>query len=297
MKSVVTIILIAVLAPVEIRAADVEPRLYSNIPAGMNFVSVSYANSSGEVTFDSSIPVEDVDGEVDSVVLSYSRSLNIAGKSALLTVAVPYAELGLEGLLLGEPASGRRRGFGDPQVRLAVNFYGAPATIPKNFASYQQKTIVGASISVGMPFGRYLDDKVLNVGTNRWNVVGQVGLSHKINRWTVESAIGISWTSDNDDVVGNKRLEQDPIGLFRGTVLYNFSRGFWVGAGVLYANGGDTKLDGVQRDDRQKNWRTGIATSFSLAPRHNLQLRITEGVTARIGADFRTYSANYTYTF
>ena len=297
MKSVVTIFLIAALAPVETRAADVEPRLYSNVPTGMNFVTVAYANSSGEVTFDSSIPVEDVDGEVDSMVLSYSRGLNIAGKSALLTVIIPYVELGLEGLLLGEPASGRTRGFGDPRVRLAVNFYGAPATTRKGFASYQQKTIVGASIGVGIPFGRNLDDKLLNVGTNRWNIVGQFGVSHKINRWTVESAIGISWTSDNDDFFGNRRLEQDPIGLFRATILYNFNRGFWLGAGVLYANGGDTKLDGVQRDDRQKNWRTGIATSFSLAPRHNLQIRVTEGITARIGADFRTYTAAYTYTF
>ena len=62
MKSVVTIFLIAALASVETRAADVEPRLYSNVPTGMNFVTVGYAHSSGEVTFDSSIPVEDVDG-------------------------------------------------------------------------------------------------------------------------------------------------------------------------------------------------------------------------------------------
>ena len=293
----VIIILIAALAPVESQAADVEPRLYSNVPVGMNFISLSYADSSGEVTFDSSVPVEDADGDVDSIMLSYSRGLNIAGKSALLTIAIPYADIGLEGLLYGEPASGQRQGLGDPKVRLAVNFYGAPATTMKDFASYQQKTIMGASISVGMPFGRYLDDKLLNVGTNRWNVVGQTGVSHKINRWTLESAIGFSWTSDNDEFDGNRRLEQDPIGLFRATVLYNFNRGFWVGMGVLYANGGDTTLDGVQRDDRQKNWRTGIATSFPIAPRHNLQFRITEGVTARIGADFRTYSAAYSYTF
>ena len=297
MKSLVTIIAFTCFLLTEARASDVEPRLYSNIPTGVNFISVAYAHSSGEVTFDSSIPVEDVNGEVDSLVLSYSRGLNIAGKSALLTFAVPYAEVGLEGLLLGQPASGQRKGFGDPVVRLSVNFYGAPATTLKNFASYQQKTIIGASISVGMPFGRYLDDRIINVGTNRWNVVGQLGFSHKIKRWTIESAIGISWYSDNDDVVGNRRLEQDPLGLFRGTVLYNITRGFWIGAGFLYADGGETKLDGVQRDDRQKSWRTGVATSISLAPRHKAQIRVTEGITARVGSDFRTYTASYTYTF
>jgi hypothetical protein len=263
----------------------------------MNFISVGYAHSSGEVTFDSSVPVEDVEGEIDSIVLSYSRGLNIAGRSALLTVAVPYADAGLKGLLLGEPASGQRQGIGDPRVRLAVNFYGAPATKLKDFASYQQKTIVGGSISIGMPFGRYLEDKVLNIGTNRWNVVGQVGVSHRIKRWTIESAAGVSWSSDNDEVSGDRTLEQDPLGLLRATLLYTFDRGVWIGFGAIYADGGDTKLDGVQRDDRQKNWRTGVALSIPIAPRHNIQLRVTEGITARVGADFRTYSASYTVTF
>ena len=118
-----------------------------------------------------------------------------------------------------------------------------------------------------MPFGRYVEDKVLNVGSNRWNVVGQLGVSRQINRWTIESAIGISWYSHNGELLGTRKLEQDPIGLFRATFSYNFAPGLWVGAGVIYADGGDTTFDGVKRDDRQ------------------------------IGADFRTYSIAYTYAF
>ena len=54
-------------------ANDVEPRLYSNVPVGVNFVSLGYANSQGEVTFDSSVPIDDADGDIDSLVLSFSR--------------------------------------------------------------------------------------------------------------------------------------------------------------------------------------------------------------------------------
>ena len=281
----------------EAHANDVEPRLYSNVPTGLNFFSIGYAHSSGEVTFDTSVPLADVEGEVDSMVLSYSRGLNIAGKSALLTFVIPYADIDLEGLYLGEPVSGRRPGFGDPRIRLSVNFYGAPATTRKEYATYQQKTIVGGSISVGMPFGRYVEDKVLNVGSNRWNVVGQLGVSRQINRWIIESAIGVSWNSHNDELLGTRKLEQDPIGLFRATLIYNFSPGLWVGAGAIYAGGGDTTLDGVRRDDRQKNWRAGLAVSIPLAPGRAVSLRVTEGITSRIGAVFSTYSAAYTYAF
>jgi hypothetical protein len=290
-------ITLALLYGAAANANDVEPRLYSNVPTGINFISVGYAHSKGEVTFDSSIPVEDVDGEIDSMVLSYSRGLNIRGRSALLTLALPYADVRLTGLLLGEPASGQRQGRGDPQVRLAVNFYGAPATSIKEFSKYQQKTIVGGSVSIGLPFGRYLDDRALNVGTNRYSVVGQLGVSHKINRWTIESAFGVAWYADNDDLFGDRVLEQDPVGLFRGSLLYNLNRGMWVGGGFIYSYGGETTVEGVTRQDRMDNWRTGMALSIPIAPRHRVMLRFTNGVTSRIGGDFLTYGASYTYTF
>jgi len=69
-----------------------------------------------------------------------------------------------------------------------------------------------------MPFGRYVEDKVLNVGSNRWNVVDQLGVSRQPNRRTIESAIGISWYSHNGELLGTRKLEQDPIGLFRATL-------------------------------------------------------------------------------
>ncbi len=288
---------IPLLLPAYVNADDVEPRLYSNVPTGANFLSVGYSRSTGDVTFDSSIPVADVDGEVDAVLVSYSRGLDIAGKSALLTLAVPYANVALEGLYLGQPASGERQGMGDPFVRLAVNFYGAPALAPEEYAAYRQKTIVGASIAVGVPVGRYVEDRVINVGSNRWSVIGQIGASHQMRKWTVETAIGFAWFSDNDDLLETNTIEQDPIGLFRSTVLYHITRRLWVGAGLLYTHGGTTRLNGIRRDDRQQNWRTGAAVSIPLARGHTLQLRTTEGVTARIGSDFRTYSASYTYSF
>ena len=278
-------------------ANDVEPRLYSNVPTGVNFLSLGYSRSDGEVTFDGNVPITDAEGEVNSVVASYSRGLNIAGKSALLTVLVPYGEVALEGLYLGQPASGNRQGWGDPRIRLAMNFYGAPAMTPEEFRSYRQKTIIGASVSVGIPVGRYVEDRLLNVGSNRWSVVGQVGVSQKFNKWTTEAAVGVAWLSKNDEVLETNTLEQDPIGLVRATLIYNLRPRLWVGAGVIYAYGGATTLNGVESDNKQDNWRTGVALSMPLSRRHALQLRATEGVSAHRGADFTTYVVSYTYTF
>ena len=135
MRSALFLTVITILISFEVQGNDVQPRLYSNVPVGVNFISVGYANSDGEITFDNSIPVEDVEGSIDSLLLSYSRGVNIAGKSAMFTIAVPYADVSLEGLYLGEPTSGQRQGMGDPQIRLSVNFYGAPATSRKQYAA------------------------------------------------------------------------------------------------------------------------------------------------------------------
>ena len=83
--------------------------------------------------------------------------------------------------------------MGDPRIRLAVNFYGAPAMTRAEFRSYEQRTIIGASVSVGIPVGRYVENRVINVGTNRWSVEAQLGVSHKVRRWTFETGLGFAW--------------------------------------------------------------------------------------------------------
>jgi len=290
-------ILVVALLPGVGSATDVEPRLYSNVPVGVNFLQVNYAHSKGDISFDNSVPVEDVEGEVDQVVLSYSRGIDVFGRSGLLTVAVPWGEVGLKGLYLGQPASGRRNGVGDPRFRLSVNLWGSPALKPQDFGTYQQDTIVGVTLTVAPPIGSYQPERIINIGTNRWSVEGQVGVSHKRGPWTVESAAGVSWTSDNDELRGTNTLEQAPIALFRGTLLYNLTSTAWIGAGLAYAYGGETTLNGVERNDRLGNWRFGLSFSFAPARNHRIQLRATEGVASRIGQDFRTYGIGYTLTF
>jgi hypothetical protein len=85
--------------------------------------------------------------------------------------------------------------------------------------------------------------------------------------------------------------------LYRGTLIYNLTPNAWLGAGVAYAYGGVTTLNGFERDDRLSSWRYGLALSFAPARGHRIQLRMTDGIVSRIGQDFRTYGIGYTRTF
>ena len=107
-------------------AQSIEPRAYSNAPVGVNSVLAGYAYTRRSFAFDSSLPITDPDLKTDTGLFGYARVLDLWGKSGKFD-AIAYSRLSGTGTT---GATGRaRQGFGDPSIRLSVNFYGAPALI------------------------------------------------------------------------------------------------------------------------------------------------------------------------
>jgi hypothetical protein len=76
---------VMVLGATCLSAADIEPRAYSNIPFGINFLVVGYAYSEGDVNFDPSVPIENAKLTLHSSFLAYARSLDLWGNEILAT--------------------------------------------------------------------------------------------------------------------------------------------------------------------------------------------------------------------
>jgi len=72
-------------------ATDIEPRSYSNIPVGVNFLLAGYAYTKGNVTFAPSVPIENGKMEIHSSFLAYVRSLDLWGKSGKVDIILPQA--------------------------------------------------------------------------------------------------------------------------------------------------------------------------------------------------------------
>jgi hypothetical protein len=111
----------------------------------------------------------------------------------------------------GEPQSRAVSGFGDPVVRLYVNLLGAPALSVKEFANYKQDTILGISLAVSAPGGQYNDQKLINIGTNRWYFKPEIGLSKALGRATLEFAASAYIFTDNPQPFQGNNLERDPL--------------------------------------------------------------------------------------
>ena len=86
-------------------------------------------------------------------------------------------------------------------------------------------TIIGGSLSLNAPLGRYDSGRLVNLGTNRWAFKPEVGISQALGRWTLEGTAGVIFYTANDDFMGGQTRSQDPIYSFQGHLIYNFPRG------------------------------------------------------------------------
>src|SRR3954452_5781139 len=182
--------LFALLGPTIAFAQSLEPRAYANAPVGLNFLIVGYAYSTGGVAFDPSVPLENGRARVHAVPLAYVRSLDVFGNAGSIGLVLPFADLSGSAALDGVERERQSTGMADPAMRLAVNFYGAPAMSMEQFRGYRQDLIVGAGLVVTAPLDKYESDRVAKLGANRWSVKPELGVSKELEVWTVELSTG-----------------------------------------------------------------------------------------------------------
>lgn len=275
-------------------AQALEPRFYSNAPIGMNFAIAGYLYSSGALSFTPSLDLENAELSMHSAVLAYARSGRLFGKSAKFDVVAPYASLSGTATQEGSPVSRDVDGFADPQFRGSINFIGAPALTLEEFRDYQQNFVMGASLKMTAPAGQYDDDKLINVGMNRWSFAPEVGMSKTFGPLILELAGAVTLYTDNDDFLGTT-LEQAPLYSAQGHAVYTFPRGIWLALNATYYAGGRTTVEGIEKDNFQKNSRIGATLAFPVDKRNSLKLYSSAGVSTRTGSDFNTYGAVWQY--
>jgi len=276
-------------------AQDLEPRTYSNAPVGLNFLLLGYGYSSGNILFDAALPIEDGRAKLNLLIGRYIRTINLFGRSGRMSLSVPYTWGTFKGTLAGQHESTSRSDFADPRVEISMNLIGGPALDLREFVRYRQKTIVGVSLQVIVPLGEYDATKIVNLGSNRWTFRPQLGVAHAWKKWNLEVYASAWFFTDNPHSVGDARLEQQPIVALQGHVSYTFRPGLWAALNAGLAEGGRTTVDGVLRNDLQKNTRVGVTVSVPLARRHGIKFVFVSGVTTRIGADFDSILVAYQY--
>jgi hypothetical protein len=277
------------------RAQDIEPRAYSNAPVGVNFLIAGYAYLQGGLSSDPSLPITDTALHTPVAVLAYTRVLDFWGQSGKVDLVLPYTWLSRSANFRNQTVQRVVNGFADPLFRLSVNLHGAPALTLKEFANYKQDWIVGASVRVSAPFGHYDENRVVNIGLNRWTIRPEAGLSTAVGPWTLEITAGATIFTDNKDFFGGQTRSENPIYSSQGHAIYSFQSGSWISLDTTYFAGGQSTLNGLPINDRQQNWRAGGTFALPVDLHNSVKLYVSRGVSARTGNNWDLIGITWQY--
>lgn len=276
-------------------AQEMEPRIYGNLPVGMNFLIAAYAHSSGGLATNPALPLKDAHLKLDTPALGYVHAFDAWGKSARFDAVVPGGCLSGTAEVSGAPVARDVCGLLDPSFRLALNFHGAPALTLKEFASYKQDLVAGASLLVSPPLGQYDPSRLVNLGTNVWTIRPDIGISKAAGALTFELGLAASFFTINHDFFGGKTRQQDPVYSTRGNLIYSFRNGVWLSLNGTYYAGGRTTVNGVENDDFISSKRVGVSLSFPIDRYQSIKLHGSRGISVRTGTDFDILGIGWQY--
>jgi len=294
-KRVVPFVLLCGLWAADCSAQELTPRKYWPAPEGVKVGVLGYVYATGDIFFDPSVPLYGVDSDANVTVAAYLQTFGLLGRTANVLFEVPYQWSTTRGILVDSYAEGSVAGFGDPAATLTVNLRGAPVLTPAEFEILRQNppVIVGTSLKVLFPIGKYDANRLLNVGGNRWAVKAELGCAIPLRPKLILEIEGGVWLLGDDDEFIAGRREQEPIAGFQLHLVKRFKPGFWASIDANFFFGGRQTLDGQELVDVQKNSRLGGTVVVPFKGRHALKFGYASGLFTEFGTDFDQFLVSY----
>jgi hypothetical protein len=114
-------------SPSVLSAQDLAPRAYVITPTHSNAIILAYSQFSGNLEFTGAVPITGATANANLLIFSYYHTLNFFGKTASVTIAMPYGIGDFRGTVLDAPKYAYRSGLLDSSFRFSVNLKGGPA--------------------------------------------------------------------------------------------------------------------------------------------------------------------------
>jgi len=279
-------------------AQDLEPRVYAASPVGITFVGLGFGRTTGDVTFDPSIPVTNVHAKLNAPTASISHTFGIFGRQTLLTAALPYVWGNVSGDVGTQSGAIYRSGLSDLRLRYSVNLHGVPAMSLEEFAHYKREYLLAASLTVQAPAGQYEPAKLINLGSNRWSLKPEFGFSYPVKKLDLDAYVAAQFFTDNGSFYpGNTNRAERPLAGIQAHVSYTIRPGLWAAFDSTWYGGGAVSINGGPWKDRLNNTKLGGTFSVPLPARQSLKFAYNAGVTGTIGASTNVWSVGWQKTF
>ena len=278
-------------------AVDDGARAYWKGRDGTNVVSFQYLNldmqASGAQQFDPSMYIyPDSDTEADIFMASWARhitlfnrpssfALNFTGGSVdvdVNTSLIPPEYLP-PGATPGSTFSQSASGYADPTIQLDVNLFGTPPLRSNvDLFNYEPTWTFDAAVMLAVPVGQYDEDKLVNMGLNRW--YGRLALPIKYHfgifnpgqMSSFELTPSVWLFAENDEFLGQD-LENDPMWQIEAHLTNDFTPSFYGSLDLLYRSGFQSEINGVDVGDELDVGNLGFTLNYQTTG--NLNIRTT----------------------
>ena len=283
-------------------AQDDGARTYWKGRAGTNVMSFQYLNmhlqASDALQFDPSHYIYPAaDAEADIFVLSWARHMTLFDRPSVLSANLIGGSVDVEFdtaitppeflppfVTPGSSFSQSASGYGDPSVQLDVNLFGTP---PINaifdYMNYEPTWTLDAAFMLGVPLGQYDNDKLVNLGLNRF--YGRIAFPFKYHfgvfspgyMSSLEIVPSVWFFTENDDFLGQK-LQNDPMWQLEAHWTHDFTQHFFGSLDLLYRNGFQSEIDGVNLGSDIEIGDLGFTLNFSVTDNVTIRTSFSSNV-------------------
>ena len=275
-------------------AVDDGARAYWKGRDGTNVISFQYLNlnmqASDTQQFDPGQYIyPNSDAEANIMIASWARHMTLFNRASSFSVNIAGGSVDLDvnaglppqflppGVAPGSSFSQSASGYADPSVQLDVNLLGTPRLKgTADLLNYEPTWTLDAAVMLALPVGEYDDDKLVNMGLNRW--YGRIAFPIKYHfgvfapgyMSSFELTPSVWLFAENDDFVGQK-LENDPMWQLEAHLTHDFTRSFFGSLDLLYRGGFQSEINGVEVGDEVDVGNLGFTLNFQAT--NNLTIR------------------------
>lgn len=211
---------------------------------------------------------------------------NIGPFTASSNLLLPFGTISVNGAAVGNNDISSS-GMGDPLFCEALWLLNDPGKM----------TWGGIAAYVTMPFGQYDNEKLVNLGSNRWAFRPMVSFTKGLgNGFFIDSYVSVEFYTKNDEYgPGKVGLEQDPLCNFETHLIQHLDPKTFISVDYFYHIGGETEIAGVNRDDKQKDHAMQLTLARMITENTQLMLKYKSDLSVENGPKTGTFGLRLAY--
>ncbi|MEY3892296.1 MAG: Conserved hypothetical secreted protein [Pseudomonadota bacterium] len=238
-------------------AIDLQPNDIVAPTPDRTAISISYVNTQNTTLYVNNVPTgASPNLESNLGIVRLGHTYTIGSLPAVSYVQVGGGTLSPDGSLSAYPAS---QGMTDTTIATAIWPY----------ANHTTRTYFGVAAYLSLPTGEYSSTKAFNLGNNRYSQALQLGYQRPITK-SVDGAFAFDtvWYGANSQCAAacssatNLLFTQKPLYSSQIGPIYRINQTYTVAATYVYATGGETAFNGIERNNTvvtQRYFVSGVA--------------------------------------